>query len=115
MNANSVVRADAVFECALGVALLVGAATDGLGFPHPVGRLVLAVVGAALIGLGAVLWRAPVGLVPLAAGNLVTAVAVVAWLAADSGFSAAGAALLGAAVAGLTALASAQLALSRPS
>jgi hypothetical protein len=113
MDAKAVVRADAVFEVALGVVLLVGAAVDALAFPHPVGRVVVAVCGGALLVLGTVLWRARIGLAPLAVGNVVTAVAGVAWLAAANGFSTAGAAFIGAAVAGLAALAAAELALAR--
>ena len=113
MDAKSVIRADAVFEVALGVVLLVGAAADGLTFPHPVGRIVVAICGGALLLLGAVLWRAPLGLAPLAAGNVVTAVAGVAWLAAATGFSPAGAAFMGAAISGLVALAAAEAALAR--
>lgn len=112
-SAKTVVRADAVFEAALGLAVLLGAAADGLDFPHPVGRIAMAVVGGLLLGVGAVLWRVPVGLTPLAAGNLATAVAATVWLAAASGFSAAGTALFGASVAGLVALAAAELAVER--
>ena len=114
MDAQAVVRADAVFEAALGLALVLGAATGGLAFPDPVGRVVTAIVGAALLGVAAVLWRRRIGLTPLAAGNLVTAVAAVAWLAAATGFSTAGAALVGATIAGLVALAAAELALAKP-
>jgi hypothetical protein len=112
LSARTVVRADAVFEAALGVSLLLGAATDGLAFPHPVGRVVATVAGAALLGLAALLWRARIGLTALAVGNIATAFAAVAWLAAGTGFSTAGAALVGAAVAGLVALAAAELALA---
>src|SRR5919201_6647900 len=113
MDAKAVIRADAVFEVALGIVLLVGAAADGLAFPHPVGRVAVAVCGGTLVLLGAVLWRAPLGPAPLAAGNVVTAVAGVAWLAAANGFSPAAAAFVGAAVSGLVALAAAELALAR--
>ena len=113
MDVKAVVRADAVFEVALGVVLLVGAAAGGLAFPDPVGRVVAALAGAALVLVGAVLWRARIGVAPLAAGNIVTAIAGVAWLAAANGFSTGGAAFVGAAVAGLVALAAAELALTR--
>jgi hypothetical protein len=114
MDAKTVVRADAVFEAALGLVLVVGAAAGGLGFPHPVGRAVIAVVGALLLAVGVVLWRLRIGLALLAAANVATAVGAVAWLAAANGFSPAAAALVGAAVAGLVALAAAELALIRP-
>ena len=113
MDAKTVVRADAVFEAALGLTLVLGAASDVIGFPHPVGRASAVVVGGLLLVLGVVLWRVRIGLVALAAGNVVTAVAAVAWLGAATGFSTGGAALLGAAVAGLVALAAAELAVIR--
>ena len=113
MDAKAVVRADAVFEAALGIALVVGAAGGGIAFPHPIGRAVVAVVGALLIVVGGVLWRLRIGLAPLAAANAATAVGAVAWVAAGNGFSTAAAALMGAAVAGLVALAAAELALNR--
>jgi hypothetical protein len=113
MDQKAVVRADAVFEAALGLALLASAASDGLDFPHPVGRVAVAIAGAGLLLFAAFLWRARIGLTPLAAGNLATAVAAVGWLAACTGFSTAGAALVGAAIAGLVALAVAELALGR--
>src|ERR687885_1734055 len=113
MDVRAVVRADAVFEVALGVALLVGAAVDGLAFPDPVGRVAAALAGGALVVVGVVLWRVRIGLAPLAAGNIVTAIAGVAWLAAARGFSAAAAAFMGAAIAGLVSLGAAELMLSR--
>jgi hypothetical protein len=106
------VKVDAVVETALGVTLLAG----GFGaadFPHPVGRVVAIVVGAALVLLGIVLWRAPVGLRDLAVGNAITAVAAVVWLAAASGFSLAGIALVAAAAAALAILAAVQVATLR--
>ena len=103
MEARTVIRVDAAVEIALGVALLVG---FGAGdFPHPVGRVVVLAVGAALVAFGVILWRAPVDLRTLAAGNLVTAAAAVVWLAAATHFSAAGAALVAAAAAALAVLA----------
>jgi hypothetical protein len=113
MEPKAVVRADAVFEAALGLALVAGAAAGGLAFPHPVGRAVIAIVGGLLLVVGGLLWRSRIGLAPLAAANVTTAVAAVAWLAAASGFSTAAAALVGAAVAGLVALAAAEIALIR--
>jgi len=113
MEPKAVVRADAVFEAALGLALVIGAAGGGIAFPHPVGRAVAAIVGTLLVAVGALLWRVRIGLAPLAAANLATASAAVAWLAAATGFSTSAAALTGAAVAGLVALAAAELALIR--
>src|SRR5690242_8312112 len=103
MEARTVIRVDGAVEIALGVALLVGfGARD---FPHPVGRVAVLVVGAGLVLFGVVLWRAPVGLRTLAAGNLVTAAAAIVWLALAGHFSAPGAALVGAAAAALVVLA----------
>ena len=113
MDVKAVIRADAVFEAALGLALVFGAASGVVAFPDPVGAVAAAVAGGLLLGLAVVLWQSPIGLVPLAAGNVVTALVAVAWLAAASGFSTGGAALLGATVAGLVALAAAELALVR--
>ena len=105
-------KIDAVVEAALGVALLAG----GFGaadFPHPVGRVVATVVGALLVALGVLLWRAPVRLRELAAGNAITAAAACLWLALASGFSLAGAALVAAAAAALAVLAAMQVATLR--
>jgi hypothetical protein len=109
---SDIVKVDAAVEAALGVTLLAGGfgATD---FPHPVGRVVAIVVGALLVFLGVVLWRAPVGLRELAAGNAITAVAAVAWLAAASGFSLAGSTLVAAAAGALFVLAAVQVATLR--
>jgi hypothetical protein len=103
---------DAAVEAALGVTLLAGdfGAAD---FPHPVGRATAIVVGAALVLLGVLLWRAPVGLRNLAVGNAITALAAVVWLAAASGFSLAGSALVAAAAAALAVLAAVQAATLR--
>ena len=103
---------DALVETALGVALLAGGfgATD---FPHPVGRVVAILVGALLVLLGVFLWRTPVALRDLAAGNALTAVAAVVWLGVASGFSPAGAALVAAAAAALAVLAAVQAATLR--
>ena len=56
------------------------------------------------------LWRGGIGLRFLAAGNLLTATLAVVWLALAPGFSAAGAALVAAAIAALAILAALQLA-----
>jgi hypothetical protein len=117
MDARTVVRGDAAFEDALGVSLVVAGATGALGaadFPHPVGRVVVVAAGALLLALAAFLWLAPVGVAALAAGNLLTAVGAVTWVAAASGFSSAGAAVVGATAAGLVALAALQVATLRP-
>jgi hypothetical protein len=111
MEARTVIKMDAAVEVALGVALLVG--FGGADFPHPVGRVLVLVVGAALIVFGVFLWRAPVGLQLLAAGNLVTAAAAIVWLAAAGHFSPSGAALVGAAAAALVVLAACEAATLR--
>jgi hypothetical protein len=116
MDARTVVRADALFEAALGVVLLAGAATGTVGgsdFPWPVGATVLLAVGALLLLLGAVLWTGRVGTKALAAGNALTAAVAIAWLTAVSGFSATGVFLVGVAVAGLACLAAVQAATLR--
>ena len=116
MDAKKVVRADAAFEDALGLALVVAGATGALGapdFPHPVGRAVVVVVGAVLLGVAVVLWSGRVSLAALAAGNVLTAIAAIAWLAFGGGFSVAGTTVLGATAAGLVALAAAQVATLR--
>ena len=62
------VRIDAVFEAALGIALLVGAATgalDGSDFPRPVGAVVLAIAAVALLGLAVLIWSSRVPLLAL--------------------------------------------------
>ena len=117
MDAGALIRADAAVEGALGAALVVGGLTGALGggdFPHPVGRALVIAVGVLLLALAVFLWQGRVGLRALALGNALTAVAAVAWLAAASGFSSAGAALVGATVAALACLAAAQAAVSRP-
>jgi hypothetical protein len=97
----------------LAIALAVGAATEGLTFPHPVGRIPTLAVAGVLFVAAIALWRRWIGLAPLAVVNVTTAVGIVLWLAAASGFSTGGAALLGATVAGLVGLAAAELALAR--
>jgi hypothetical protein len=112
MTARAVVRADAVFEGALGVTLVLGALSGTLDFPHPVGRVAVLVVGVLLLAVAAALWQLPVRMSVLVAANLATALAAIAWLAAATGFSSGGAALLGAAISGLVGLAAAELACS---
>jgi hypothetical protein len=112
MDARTLVRIDAVFEGALGVVLLLGAATGGLGaadFPHPVGTVAVVVVGCLLLVLAAVLWGGGASVTALAVGNAATAVAALVWLVAAAGFSSAGAWLLGLTIAGLAALAVTQV------
>src|SRR5919198_6035313 len=111
MDAKTVVRADAVFEAGLGLALIVGAATGALGsadFSRPVGTVLLVVFGALLVLLGFVLWGGWIGVKALALGNLLTGVASLVWLVGAAGFSAAGVAVLVVAVVGLVSLAAAQ-------
>jgi hypothetical protein len=114
MEARAVIRADGLFEGMLGLALVVGAATGGLGsadFPSPVGTAVIAVVGGLLLALAFVLWRGGVSISALALGNTVAVAAAVAWLLAASGFSTTGAALVASAVGGLLVLALVQAAI----
>jgi hypothetical protein len=116
MDARVVVRADALFEAALGIVLAAGAATGWLeagDFPHPVGAAVVAVAGAVLLLLGGFLWRGGIGLGPLAAGNALAAIAGIVWLGLASGFSSVGVALVAVTVAGLVGLAAAQVATLR--
>lgn len=112
MDARPVVRADALFEAALGVLLTAGAAVGWLGagdFPHPVGAAVVAVAGGLLLLLGGVLWQSGIELRALAAGNAATAIAGIVWLVLGSGFSTAGGAVVAVTVAGLVGLAAAQV------
>lgn len=103
MSPTAIVRADGLFETALGLLLVVGAAAGWLGgddFPAPVDTALIVVVGVALVAIGAVLWRLASGDVPrellrnLAIANSVTAVAAIVWRVAADGFSGAGSALL---------------------
>ena len=115
MDARIVVRADAMFEALLGLALLIGAASGALGaadFPHPVGTAIVVIVGALLLGVAVVISRG-VSLTALVAGNVVTAALAVVWLASASGFSTAGTTILVVTVAALVALAAAQVAALR--
>ena len=84
-------------------------------FPDPVGRPLIVAVGAALIGVGALLWllAGTIDLRILAAANLATAALAIAWSLAAEGFSPAGTALTTAAAAALALLAAAQLLGSR--
>ena len=110
------VRIDAVFEAALGIALLVCAATgalDGSDFPRPVGTVVLAIVGVALLVLAVLIWSGRVSLRALVVCNAVSAVAGILWLAAVSGFSTAGTIVVAMTVAVLAGLAAAQAATLR--
>lgn len=116
MEARTIVRADALFEAALGVGLLASALTGALGaadYPHPVGKTIVALVGAILLLAGGVLGRGAVSLPVLVAANVATAVAAVAWLTAASGFSAAGAGVLVGTAAVLVGLAVAEAATLR--
>ena len=110
MTPRVIVRADSLFEAALGLVLVSG----WLGpddFPSPVGKPLIIVVGSALIAVGALLWRLAekIDLRTLALANLGTAAAAIVWRVAASGFSDAGAALVTATAAGLILLATAQL------
>lgn len=105
------VRLDAAFEIALGIAVVALASSGALGgadFPSPVGRVVLLVAGAGLVVLGLLIWSGRLGLELLAAGNGVFAVAGLVWLTAVSGFSSAGVAVVAVTIAGLGLLAAAQ-------
>ena len=118
MTPQAIVRADGLFETALGLVLVAGAAAgwlDAADFPAPVGTTVIVVFGCALVAVGAVLWRLAARPVPaallrnLATANLATAAAALTWLLAADGFSTTGSAITAAAVAALTALAAGQL------
>src|SRR5438093_12803068 len=108
MTARTVLRGDVVFEAMVGLVLVVGATTGGLGasdFPSPVERLVLLAVGLVLLVLAYAIWIGRLGVMPLAVGNALTAAAGLVWLVAGSGFSAAGAVIVAVAVAALAVLA----------
>jgi hypothetical protein len=114
-----IVRADGVFETALGLVLVAGAAANWLGpadFPDPVGRPVILAFGLALLAVGALLWRlaGSIDLRTLAAANAATAAAAVAWRVAAAGFSTTGSVLAVATAAALAALAFAQEGARRP-
>jgi hypothetical protein len=110
MDAKRVVRIDAAFEDALGTTLVVWAIAGASGFP--IGRGLVAALGAVLLLAAAVLWRGRMPLAPLAAANAVTAVAAIAWLALDS-FSRGAAAVVLVTVVALLVLAALQVATLR--
>lgn len=110
------VRADALFEGLLGIALLLCGATgalDGSDFPSPVGTVVLLLAGWALLTLCGLIWSGRVGVRALAIGNAVSAVAGLVWLVVADGWSAAGATFAAVTVAALAILAAAQAATLR--
>ncbi len=110
------VKLDAVFEAALGTALIVGASTgalDGSDFPRPVDAKLLVIVGLALLLLGLAIWSGRLGLRELALGNAVSAVAGIVFLVAVTGFSILGTTLVAVTVACLAGLAAAQAATLR--
>jgi len=110
------VRVDAAFEVVLGLAVLLGAATDAFDssdFPRPVGTVMVVTVGLALIALGVLIATGRVGLKALAIGNGVSAAAGVLWLLLAEGWSTAGTALVAITVVGLAGLAAAQAATLR--
>ena len=84
-------------------------------FPDPVGKPLIVAFGAALVGVGVILWRLAdaIDLRALATANLATAGLAVAWCLAANGFSTAGTALTTATAAALALLAVAQLLGSR--
>jgi hypothetical protein len=60
VTGKRIIRADSMFEAALGLVLVGGAAATWLtpdDFPAPVGTPVIVAVGCALLGVGVVLWR----------------------------------------------------------
>jgi thiol:disulfide interchange protein len=109
------VRIDAVFEAVLGVTLVVGGATGWLNAEDlaGVGQVAVVVFGIVLLGAATFLWRGRVRLATLALANLVTAVAAFVWLALDSGFSSAGAAIVAMTAIALLCLAAMQAATLR--
>src|SRR5437762_195652 len=122
VNAKLIVRADALFEAALGLLLVVGGASAWLSaddFPAPVGRPLIVAFGCALLLVAAVLWGLARAAVPnrllrtLAAANLAAALLAIAWLLTADGFSTAGSIVTLATVVGLAILAAAQLLAAR--
>jgi hypothetical protein len=110
MTPRVIVRADGLFEAALGLVLISG----WLGpddFPGPVGKALIILVGIALIAVGAVLWRLAdtIDLRTLAFANLATAAAAIVWRVAANGFSDEGGAVVVATAAALIVLAAAEL------
>jgi len=111
------VKVDAAFEVALGLVVLVCAASgalDGSDFPRPVGTVLLVIVGLALVALGGLILTGGMDVRALAVGNGVSAAAGLLWLLLADGWSTAGAVLVGITVAGLAGLAAAQAATLRP-
>ena len=114
-----IVKTDAMFELALGLVLIVGAAggiLDGADYPSPVERWLLAAFGAALLPVGAFLWRLARSeritsrmLRLLGLANAGTAVVAIAWLIVASGFSSLGTVVTAFVAAVLACLAVAQL------
>jgi hypothetical protein len=106
---------DGLFEAVLGIVLVAGFLGPS-DFPDPVGRAVIVAAGAALLGVGALLWRlaGTIDVRTLAVANATTAAAVIAWRVAATGFSGAGSALVVATAAALVALAAAQLRAAGP-
>jgi hypothetical protein len=102
---RSLLRADAMFEAALGALLVGGALNDVLTSADiPVGRAVIIAAGASFLLASASQFiyfiNAPRRVqLELAIGNSAMAAAGLIWLGIDRGFSAGGAALLCAAVA----------------
>ncbi len=122
MIAKRIIQTDAAVEAVLGLLLVGGAAAgrlDAGDFPDPVGVPVIVAFGCALLIVGGVLWRLASGpnvtglLRILAAANLATAVAALAWWLIAAGFSTAGSALTLATAAALAGLAAAQLVVAR--
>jgi len=118
VTGKRIIQADSVFEAALGLVLVGGAAATWLtpdDFPAPVGTPVIVAVGCALLGVGVVLWRLARAAVAspllraLATANLATAAAACAWRLLAAGFSTAGSALTLATASALVILAAAQL------
>ena len=110
------VKLDALFEGVLGTVLLLAVVTGALGgsdFPHPVGTAVLLLAGWVLLTLCGLIWSGRLGLRALALGNAAGAVLGLVWLLAGEGWSAAGAAIVGAIVGALAVLAAAQAATLR--
>jgi hypothetical protein len=74
-----------------------------------VGRAVLVVAGLLLLVLAWVIWGGHLGAMALALGNALSAAAGLVWLVAGSGFSTAGAVIVGVAVVALAVLAIVQV------
>jgi hypothetical protein len=110
------VRADALFEGALGLVLLLGVSTgalDGGDFPAPVGPVVLLAAGWVLLALCGLIWVGRLGMRALAVGNGASAAAGLLWLLFADGWSTAGGVLVAITVAVLAGLAAVQAATLR--